>query len=158
MVWYRCKTQERHLQMFRGPSGLNYQSTRGLSFVVTDKRDVDYFDSQVDKGRFDKVGAFEKLLTTETSPSTGEDAFYEELVALGVSKTDSKKLSSQYGSMPVLRDDVIACYAAGTELENISNRSMTTLIKALVEDDDSASSSDSESEDDSEESTNKGEA
>ena len=103
MTKFICVTQMSSLASFTAPSGLNYQSTRGVSFEVTEPIDIAYFEK---KRQFEKVGFFKKPKVEEKT-AIEEDNLKSTLDEINdLSNTSKAKILSAYDLVSQVKDDL----------------------------------------------------
>ena len=136
MAKFICITQHAHLQSVRGPKGINYETLRGLPFVVTEKEDIAYFEKNK---RFEKIGlaqAVARMIQKKTviapqtiSQSEEMDMF---LTKAGINEKSKEMIKKLHGSVGQLQAENVA----GNRFDIIPRRQASKLIKSIEEIDD----------------------
>ncbi len=116
------RTQTNRTASYSGPSGINYNITKGEPFKVDNKLDIAFFKKNT---RFDKAGLFDKK--TEDIPP--EQIFAEKLSKIeGISATTIGKIVKLYRSYEELEEEVMQNYKLDT---SIPSKQAEILIKTF---------------------------
>lgn len=124
MAHFRCTTQVNGLLGLNGPSGKSYESHLGLSFVVEDPLDIEYFKN---KRQFEEVGLIARVL--EKPGKTPHEILEEYLKKAKVSKQGVEEILARYPDVETFQSEVKSGQDVSTFLDKKDVDTVTKKIK-----------------------------
>lgn len=104
MVEYYFVTNNRISTNYRTPKGNVYTMYRGQPFIVTDKEDIAFFDSERMSKRFVRASRKVRKQQEQAKEDGKLDVFLDKIE--GLSKTSKRKVLDKFGTLSFLKSQV----------------------------------------------------